>query len=274
MAEVLITAPALADRRESTTVLDVRWTLGGPSGAADYVAGHVPGAAFVDLDQDLAAPPGRGGRHPLPDAAAFGAAMRRAGVSASRPVVVYAASMPGPAARAWWLLRYFGHPDVRVLEGGIDAWVAAGGPLDVGGPGEPAPGDFMPRPGGMPMLDAAAAAAMSRTGLLIDVRTPERFRGEQEPIDPIAGHIPGAINLPADRGIDSAGRLRDAGALHDELHTFGATGPTAIGAYCGSGVSAAALVLALADAGLAAALYVGSWSDWITDPDRPVVRGA
>src|SRR5436305_8233970 len=128
MSDVLITPTALTELLTGPTatpaVLDVRWTRGGPSGHADYMAAHIPSAVFVDLEKDLAAAPGRGGRHPLPDADAFGAAMRRAGVSGSRPVVVYAAGVPGPAARAWWLLRYFGHPDVRVLDGGIDAWVA------------------------------------------------------------------------------------------------------------------------------------------------------
>jgi thiosulfate/3-mercaptopyruvate sulfurtransferase len=272
MADVLITASELAGQLASTTVLDVRWTLGGPSGRADYLAGHVPGAAFVDLDADLAAPPGPGGRHPLPDAAAFGTAMRRAGVPTTRPVVVYAGTVPGPAARAWWVLRYFGHPDVRVLDGGIDAWVAAGGTLEVGEPAERTPGDFTPRPGGMPTLDAAAAAEVAQSGALLDVRTPERFRGEQEPIDPVAGHIPGARNLPVARLLGADARLPDADAVQAELRALGANAEPRIGAYCGSGVAAAHLVLALAHADRPASLYVGSWSDWITDPDRPVGR--
>jgi thiosulfate/3-mercaptopyruvate sulfurtransferase len=273
MPDALITAQGLAERLASTTVLDVRWTLAGPSGRVDYLAGHIPGAAFVDLDEDLAAPPGPGGRHPLPDAATFGAAMRRAGVSAARPVVVYAGTAPGSAARAWWILRFFGHTDVRVLDGGIDAWAAAGGALETGEPAERAPGDFTPRPGGMPTLDAAAAADLATSGALLDVRTPERFRGEQEPIDPVAGHIPGARNLPVNRLVGAGGVLPHAGALQDELHALGADQATEVGAYCGSGVAAAHLVLALAHAGRPASLYVGSWSDWITDPDRPVARG-
>ena len=282
MADVLITARVLAERLESSTVLDVRWTLGGPSGHADYLAGHVPGAAFIDLDEDLADPPGRVGRHPLPDADAFGAAMRRVGVSAARPVVVYAGRVPGPAARAWWLLRYFGHPNVSVLDGGIDAWVAAGGSLETGAGTASLPGDFTPTPGGLPLLDATSAAKLAEDGLLLDARTPERFRGESEPIDPVAGHIPGARNLPAGQTVQADGRLRDVGALQDALHALGVTGAAGaagaagvaeIGAYCGSGVTAAHTVLALAHAGQPASLYVGSWSDWITDPDRPVARG-
>ena len=278
MDDVLITPEALTELLGADTgkptVLDVRWTLGGPSGHADYVAGHIPGAVFVDLDEDLTAPPGRGGRHPLPPVDPFGDGMRRAGVSQSRPVIVYAGTVPGPAARAWWLLRYFGHPDVRVLDGGIEAWIAAGGVLEFGESGERAAGDFTPRPGAMPLLDAAGAAELATTGLLLDVRTPERFRGEHEPIDPVAGHIPGARNFPVSRTVDTAGRVCPASAMHDELQALGGGETLPIGAYCGSGVSAAALVLALAHARVPAALYVGSWSDWITDPDRPVARGA
>ena len=213
--------------------------------------------------------------------------MRRAGVSASRPVVVYAGRVPGPAARAWWLLRYFGHPDVTVLDGGIDAWVAAGGRLETGEAtspeGEaaspegraasPAPGDFEPSPGGMPLLDAAAAAALGEHGMLLDARTPERFRGESEPIDPVAGHIPGARNLPAGQTIDADGRIAAPDALIARIDAGHVSDATPIGAYCGSGVTAAHIVLALAQAGRPAALYVGSWSDWITDPDRPVAHG-
>jgi thiosulfate/3-mercaptopyruvate sulfurtransferase len=257
--------------RPAPTLLDVRWTLGGPSGHADYLAGHLPGAVFIDLDRELAATPGAGGRHPLPDPAAFGTAMRRASVSAARPVVVYAGRMPGPAARAWWLLRYFGHPDVAVLDGGIDAWVAAGGRLEAGEVTSATPGDFVPRAGGMPLVDATSAAQLAEHGLLLDARTPERFRGESEPIDPVAGHIPGARNLPVAQTIDAEGRLVEPSALMARFEELGSVAE--IGAYCGSGVTAAHTVLALAHAGRPAALYVGSWSDWITDPDRPVARG-
>ena len=204
MADVLITAPVLAECLESTTVLDVRWTLGGPSGHADYLAGHVPGAAFIDLDEDLAAPPGRLGRHPLPDADAFGTAMRRVGVSAARPVVVYAGRVPGPAARAWWLLRYFGHPNVSVLDGGIDAWVAAGGSLETGAGTASLQGDFTPTPGGLPLLDATSAAKLAEDGLLLDVahtRTiPRRERADR----PGRRSHPGRAQPPG--GPDRAGR--------------------------------------------------------------------
>ena len=181
---------------EPPVVLDVRWTLGGPSGAADFAKGHIPGAHFVDLDRELSAPPGRG-RHPLPDAIAFGAAMRRHGVDRSRLVVAYDAATGTSAARAWWLLRYFGHGDAAVLDGGYAAWIAAGLPIASGDDHDPAPGDFEAHPGGMPLIDAEGALASAHEGVLIDARAPERFRGETEPVDPVAGHIPGARNVPA-----------------------------------------------------------------------------
>jgi thiosulfate/3-mercaptopyruvate sulfurtransferase len=208
---------------------------------------------FVDLETELAGPPGRGGRHPLPEQDVFEAAMRRAGASNERPVVVY----PGAAAaRAWWLLRYFGHPDVRVLNGMWAYELERGNVVAE-------PGNFVATPGGMPMLDADSAAEMAVNGVLLDARPRERFRGEVEPVDPVAGHIPGAVNLPSADVVDAAGRYRRPEIAGEE-----------IGAYCGSGVSAAQVVLALAAAGRPAALYVGSWSEWISDPVRPVATGA
>jgi thiosulfate/3-mercaptopyruvate sulfurtransferase len=261
--ELAALAPAL---------LDVRWSLGGPPGRAEYERGHIPGAVFVDLDAELAAPPGPGGRHPLPDRAAFEAAMRRAGVRSDRPVVVYDDSGSAGAARAWWLLRYFGHPDVRVLDGGLAAWVASGRPLSIDAP-VPEPGDFDARPGGMPVVDAAGAASLAEWGVLLDARAPERFRGEREPIDPVAGHIPGAVNAPSADNVGADGRFLAAAALRDRFAAAGVREGIDVGAYCGSGVTAAHEVLALELAGFRAALYPGSWSEWITDPDRPVAGG-
>jgi len=225
-------------------------------------------------DRDLAAPAGAGGRHPLPEAAAFGAAMRAAGVRAARAVVVYDAAAAMAAARAWWLLHYFGHPDATVLDGGLAAWVAAGGALATGAE-SPAAGDFTPRPGGMPVLTAAAAAVRARTGILLDARAPERFRGESEPIDPVAGHIPGARNRPTTENLTGAGTFRDPEALRAELAAAGvhAGASAQTGAYCGSGITAAHTVLALELAGVRAALYPGSWSEWVSDPARPVATG-
>ena len=266
-------------------LLDVRWRLGGPPGIDSYRAGHLPGAVYVDLDTDLAAPPGAGGRHPLPAAAGFQAAMRRAGVRRGYPVVAYDDGDSTVAARAWWTLRYFGHDRVRVLDGGFRAWVAAGQPVTVAEPSVAA-GDFTAVPGQLPVLDAAGAAGLARSGVLLDARAGERYRGETEPIDPVAGHIPGALSAPTAGNVGADGRFLPPAGLRQRFAGLGvplvgepgppgaaASPPAAVGAYCGSGVTAAHEVLALALAGVPAALYVGSWSGWITDPGRPVATG-
>jgi thiosulfate/3-mercaptopyruvate sulfurtransferase len=262
-------------------LLDVRWRLGGPPGLDRYREGHLPGAQFADLDRDLAGPPGTGGRHPLPDAGTFQAAMRRAGISDDRPVVAYDENDSTAAARAWWLLRYFGHQQVQVLDGGYQAWLAADLPIETGPAGTPGAGTFTARPGHLPLLDAEGAARMAREGVLLDARAAERYRGETEPVDPVAGHIPAAVSAPTTGNLDPAGRFLDAEALRDRFTRLGAgaaapripDGAVTAGAYCGSGVTAAHEVLAMAIAGIPAALYVGSWSDWITDPARPVATG-
>ncbi len=257
---------------EPPALLDVRWELGGPPGRELYAEGHIPGAVFVDLDSALAGPPGLGGRHPLPAAGDFTEAMQAAGVSGSRAVVVYDAGDSVAAARAWWTLRYFGHPRVLVLDGGFAAWVAGGNP----GSSEPVsapPGDFVARPGGMPLLEADGAASLARAGVLLDARAPERFRGEHEPVDSVAGHIPGAVNLPVSELVGADGRFLAPDVLRSRLAKVGIAGSGgSAGAYCGSGVAASYEVLALELAGCRGALYVGSWSDWITDPRRPVAR--
>jgi thiosulfate/3-mercaptopyruvate sulfurtransferase len=269
-------AAELAGER-APVLLDARWRLAGPPGIDSYRQGHLPGAVFADLDRDLAgppAPPASGGRHPLPDPEVFQAAMRAAGVSRDRPVVVYDDGDAMAAARGWWVLRYFGHPDVRVLDGGYRAWTGAGLPVTAGGPA-PAPGDFTAEPGHLPVLDAAGAQATARAGLLLDARAGERYRGETEPVDPVAGHIPGAVSAPTAGNANPDGTFRDPAELGARFTALGVV-PEAdapVGAYCGSGVTAAHEVLALALAGIPAALYVGSWSDWITDPARPVATG-
>jgi thiosulfate/3-mercaptopyruvate sulfurtransferase len=267
------------------SLLDVRWRLGGPPGLDSYRAGHLPGAVFADLDTDLAAEPGPAGRHPLPEPAAFQAAMRRAGVSDDRCVVVYDDADATVAARAWWLLRYFGHGACRVLDGGFRAWTAAGGQVATGDGAAPAPGEFTARPGHMPVLDADGAAGLARHGTLLDARARERYRGETEPVDPVAGHIPGAISAPTMGNVAANGRFLPAAGLRarfaalgvDGARAGGSPGPAAgaasVGAYCGSGVTAAHEVLALEIAGITASLYVGSWSNWVADPARPVATG-
>jgi thiosulfate/3-mercaptopyruvate sulfurtransferase len=277
LAALLAMGSAPGDRLAAlrrVTVLDVRWRLGGPPGRQLYDAGHIPGAAFVDLDRDLAGPPGPGGRHPLPAAASFEQAMRRAGVMNGRPVVVYDDADATAAARAWWLLRYFGHPAVRVLDGGFRAWTAAS--LPTAPPAayfHGALGDFTARPGQLPLLDADGAAALARSGLLLDARAGERYRGEAEPVDPVAGHIPGAVSAPTSENVTAEGTFRSADELAARFRALGATPAGPVGAYCGSGVTAAHEVLALSLAGVPAALYVGSWSNWVTDPSRPVATG-
>ncbi|MEU9921831.1 sulfurtransferase [Streptomyces griseoluteus] len=274
---VIITAAELArDLAGPTppTLLDVRWQLSAPDAPAfdaraAYEAGHLPGAVFVDLDRELAAPPGPRGRHPLPDLAVFGAAMRRAGVSAGTPVVVYDGGQGWAAARAWWLLRATGHPNVRVLDGGLTAWE---GPLSAEAP-TPAQGDFEPLPEPAGVLDADSAAQLAGSGVLLDARAGERYRGEVEPIDRVGGHIPGALSAPTVENVGPDGRFLPAGDLRDRFKALGVSGDAPVGVYCGSGVSAAHEALALAIAGIPAALYVGSWSEWSNDPSRPVAVG-
>jgi thiosulfate/3-mercaptopyruvate sulfurtransferase len=267
----LITPADLAELG-AATVLDVRWRLGGPPGIGLYREGHIPGAVYCDLDTELAAPPGPAGRHPLPAAADFQNAMRRLGVSDSRPVVVYDDAGATTAARAWWALRYFGHRDVRVLDGGLPAWIAAGLPTDKETSATVA-GDFTARPGGMPVLTADEAGALAGAGVLLDARAAERYRGEVEPVDPVAGHVPGAVSAPTTENLRPDGTFRPAAELRARFAALGVGDGVEAGAYCGSGVTAAHEVLALEIAGRPAALYAGSWSNWVADPTRPVATG-
>ena len=278
-ARQLVSVDELAEKLASPsppTVLDIRWRLGGPPGREEYVAGHIPSASYVDLDRDLADPVRDdrvGGRHPLPDPERFGHAMRAAGVSAARPVVVYDDAGGMSAARAWWLLVHHGHDDVRLLDGGFAAWRAAGLALEKG-PGDPPPGDWTPQqPGRLPVLDADTAAAVAERGGLLDARAPERYRGEVEPVDPVAGHIRGARNAPGGAWVGPDGLLLPPDEIRRRLAALGVSGDEPLGAYCGSGVVASLSVLALATAGFDAALYPGSWSDWVSDPSRPVATG-
>ena len=269
MTGPLISATGLHDRLGDLTVLDVRYRTAGPSGAAEHAAGHVPGAAYVDLDASLASPAGPAGRHPLPDPAVFLAAMRRAGVSASRPVVVYDDWTAQAAARAWWLLRHYGHPSVRVLDGGWSAWCAAGLPVEEG-PVSVLAGDLDGRPGAMPVVGPDEVPGVD---VLVDARAAERYRGETEPIDPVAGHVPGAVNVPTATNLRPDGTFRPAAELREVYAAVGAVPGADVAAYCGSGVTACHDVLAMEVVGLRAALYPGSWSEWVADPGRPVATG-
>lgn len=267
MTSPLISVDELAAELAAFTILDVRYQLGGPPGPSEFAAGHVPGAVYVDLDRELSAPRGPGdGRHPLPAGDAFAAAMRAKGVTNGKPVVVYDAWAGRAAGRAWWLLRYFGHPNVRVLDGGWAAWRATR-PQETEAV-TPAPGDFTATPGGMPVADVENLPPVR-----IDARAPERFRGDVEPVDPVAGHIPGATNVPTNANLDERGLFRSAEELRAIYAAAGAAPGADIAVYCGSGVTATHDLIALEIAGIRAKLYPGSWSHWITDPNRPVEKG-
>ena len=273
-------------RGTAPILLDVRWKLGEPSeyGHRAYLAGHIPGARYVSLDQDLAehpdSPVGFRGRHPLPDRERFAAAMRCAGVRADLPVVVYDDGDGTQAARAWWLLRHYGHADVRVLDGGFATWRAAGRPVEQGEPPTPAAeGDFEAVGDGVfTVLDHDGAAAVAANGTLLDARAGARYRGETEPIDPAAGHVPGAVSAPTAENLGADGRFLPPEALAERFAGLGVeaghSGPVAV--YCGSGVTATHEILAMAVAGIdpeSVALYEGSWSGWASDPSRAVATG-
>jgi len=252
--DVLITPPDLARLIAAGPVamLDVRWQLARPDGREDYLAGHIPDAVYVSLEDELSDHSVQGrGRHPLPSGAALQAAARRWGVRTGVPIVVYDDWNRAGSARAWWVLRAAGIEDVRILDGGLAAWTSTGGPLDTGFE-QPEPGDVEVKyedlyAGAMPTLTADEAASVR----LADARAPERFRGESEPVDPMAGHIPGAINVP------STGLLTPDGAVRSDIDV-----PEVDGVYCGSGVTAAVVVAALAATGREIALFPGSWSQW------------
>ncbi len=263
-------------------LLDVRWSLGERPGTGfdRYLQGHLPDARFLDLEAVLTGPTTdpRSGRHPLPDIDQLGAGLGALGIDPALPVVVYDEPGSFAAGRAWWVLRWAGL-DVRVLDGGIRAWLAAGNLLETE---EPAAAPGVPlqlAAGHLPTLDAAGVAAFG--GMLIDVRAPERYRGEVEPIDAGAGHIPGAVNRPVGGFWAADGTLPDEAALRALLALPEGTIPEGaaesspgVAVYCGSGVSAAQVVLALASIGVDAALFPASWSGWSADPARPVAVGA
>jgi thiosulfate/3-mercaptopyruvate sulfurtransferase len=271
----LITAEelAVAAGAPRVRILDVRWRLDRPDGRPDYAAGHVPGAVFVDLGTELSREGSADeGRHPLPSRAALEEAARRWGIDDGDTVIVYDDWSSVAAARAWWLLRGSGIADVRVLDGGLGAWREANLPLEAG--------EVVPERGSVgltaltaPVATIDDAAEWSLRGVLIDARAPERYRGETEPLDPVAGHIPGALNVPAGALLDG-GRFRDPAELAAVFAAVGVEDGVPVAAYCGSGVTAAHTALAGALAGIEVAVYPGSWSAWSNTPGRPVATGS
>lgn len=276
MPEVIVSAADLARELAGPRrprLLDVRWQLGGPPGIEGFRAGHLPGAVYVDLDAELAATPSTAaGRHPLPEVADLQAAARRWGVRVGESVVAYDDSGAMSAARAWWLLRWAGVAEVRILDGGLGAWTAAGGAIESGDV-MVEPGDVVLAGGRLPTLDADGAAQWAADGVLLDARAAERYRGEVEPIDPRAGHIPGAVSAPTAGNLDAEGRFLPADDLDRRFATLGVPEGGDVAVYCGSGVTAAHQAAAIMRAGRHPVLYAGSWSQWSSDPERPVATG-
>jgi len=277
MTDILITADELAaalGSKRPPVVLDVRWRLDRPDGRPDYLEGHIPGAVYVDLDHELAehGEPGDG-RHPLPSIERLQAAARRWGIDDGDTVVVYDDLKNLSSARAWWLLGWAGIADVRLLDGSLRAWTASGRELETGHV-VPEPGDIVLTPGHRPTIDIDGAAAFPEHGALLDARTGDRYRGENEPIDPRAGHIPGALSAPTPGNVDEAGRFLPPEALRERFRAIGVPDEGEVAAYCGSGVTASHEVAALAIAGYQAALYPGSWSQWSNHAERPAALGA
>ncbi|MFK4836192.1 sulfurtransferase [Microbacterium sp. ZW T2_14] len=260
-------------RAGSVRVLDVRYRLDHPDGSAEHADGHIPGAVYVDMETELSRH-GRpeDGRHPLPAIDDLQTAARRWGIHDGDTVVIYDDDRSLGASRAWWLLTRTGVGDVRLLDGGLQAWIAAGLPLE-SGPVVPEPGDVALTPISEPVLSIDEAAELAASGVLIDVRAAQRYRGEVEPVDPIAGHIPGAANLPTGAYMDGE-RFRDAASLRELFGEVGIADGVAAAAYCGSGVTAAQAVFAAERAGLRLGIYPGSWSQWTNTPGRPIATGA
>jgi thiosulfate/3-mercaptopyruvate sulfurtransferase len=275
MPSPLISATELAHllrERRTVRLLDVRWRLDEPEGRPAYLEGHLPGAVYVDLDHELARRDDpRQGRHPLPSRDELQQAARRWGIVEGDTVVVYDDVQSVAAARAWWMLTRSGLADVRVLDGGLRGWLAERLPLETG--------DVLPRPGNVVLHDIERGVTdidevedWPWKGVLLDVRAPERYRGEVEPIDPVAGHIPGAVNLPTTVHV-VAGRFRSADEIRAQFAAAGVTDGAVVAAYCGSGVAASHTALAAAIAGIDVTVYPGSWSQWSNSRGRLVATG-
>src|SRR5262245_34678145 len=280
-APLLVSCEWLADHASDPDlrVADVRWSLvEKDKGRSAYREAHIPGAVFLDVDTDLAAPRGQGpGRHPLPAPETFAAAMSKAGIGPNTHVIAYDFGDGSTAARLWWLLHYFGHEQVSLLDGGVTRWVAEGRPVESHEPTYP-PAPFTPVPRSEMVVDAAAIEQLrtDARALVIDVRMPERYEGRREPVDPVAGHIPGAKSRPYPANVRSAEdpRFHSSSELRAAFEQLGAARVERIACYCGSGVNACQTVFALELAGFRdALLYEGSWSDWCSVPARAVATG-
>ncbi len=255
-----------------TRVLDVRWTLAQPSGHSDYRTGHIPGAMYVDLESELSAHGAATlGRHPLPGGEALTHSARRWGLHPEDSVVAYDGGGNLASARLWWLLRDAGFERVRLLDGALPAWVAAGFELETAEP-TPAPGTVILTPGHLPTLALEDVERFAREHTLVDVRAPERYRGDVEPMDPVAGHIPGALNLPTAENLAEDGRFLSSDALRAKFGRAAEPG-SLVGFSCGSGITASHALFAFALAGGEGVLFPGSWSQWSNTPDLPVATG-
>jgi thiosulfate/3-mercaptopyruvate sulfurtransferase len=274
MPALLVSLDELSHLPARARLIDARWKLGDPdAGRAMFEQGHIPGAVYVDMDQDLASAPGAGGRHPLPTQEQFAASMSRAGVDASTWVIAYDDGGAG-AARLWWLLRHFSHEEVSILDGGYPAWLASGGQPESGQGSAPRATRFeaRPRDGDFVELDELRAALDAGRVHLLDARAPERWRGDVEPVDHQAGRIPGSINAPSSDNMRD-GRFRSAAELREHYAQLGVLDGKPIVVSCGSGVSACVDLVALEVAGIQTAqLYPGSFSAWIAQ-GLPVARG-
>lgn len=255
-------------------MLDVRWALGKSDGYQQYVKEHLPGAVYVDLERELAAQGcPEAGRHPLPPPEEFERAAQRWGINHGDTVVAYDDAGTVSAARVWWLLRDAGHKRVQLLDGGLTAWRSAGYPLDAGDVAAER-GDVRLTAGHMPQISMDEAARFPQIGALLDARASERYRGEIEPVDPRAGHIPGARNMPTTDTLSAEGTFHSAEDLRRRFAAVGAEGNVPVAVYCGSGVAAAHEIAAAEIAGVSAALYPGSWSQWSNHVQLPVSTGS
>ncbi len=258
-------------------IVDLRWSLTPPSGRERYHSGHLPGAIFLDLDADLSAPRGMGpGRHPIPSGRLLAAVLSARGIGDDHLVVAYDDAGGSIAARLWWLFRHFGHDgSAAILDGGLQAWVAAGGPLTLDLPAF-APATWTAHPARTDDVvdaDFVEGTRHAAHAVLLDVRAGERYRGELEPIDPRAGHIPGARSAPWSGDLDDGGLLLPVEQLRQRYQRLGAVTGQPVVAYCGSGVTATHSILAMQLAEIPARLYEGSWSDWSSDPGLPAATG-